>query len=114
MTCGRASGAYAPPVPFRFDAELWQWAGDGAWHFVTVPAGVSDEIEGRTSSALVARRGFGSVRVRVTIGSSTWTTSVFPDKQREAYVLPVKKDVRAREGVVAGDVVGVQLDLLEG
>ena len=97
---------------FRFEAELWLWQGDGAWHFVTVPSDVSDEIEGRTSS--LERRGFGSVRVRVTVGSTTWSTSVFPDKQREAYVLPVKKDVRAREGVAAGDRVGVQLELLEG
>ena len=97
---------------FRFDAELWLWKGDGSWHFVTVPADVSDEIEGRTSS--LERRGFGSVRVRVTIGASTWSTSVFPDKTQEAYVLPVKKDVRAREGVAAGDRVNVQLDLLEG
>ena len=97
---------------FRFEAELWLWQGDGAWHFVTVPSDVSDEIEGRTSS--LERRGFGSVRVRVTVGSTTWSTSVFPDKQREAYVLPVKKDVRTREGVAAGDRVSVQLELLEG
>ena len=97
---------------FRFDAELWRWKGDGAWHFVTVPAEVSDEIEGRTSA--LERRGFGSVRVRVTIGASTWATSVFPDKTQEAYVLPVKKDVRTREGVAEGDRVTVQLDLLEG
>ena len=96
---------------FPFEAELWLWEGDAAWHFVTVPPEISDEIEGRSS--VLARRGFGSVRVRVTIGPSTWSTSVFPDKTRAAYVLPVKKDVRARAGVVAGDVVGVQLELLE-
>ena len=96
---------------FRFDAELWLWQGDAAWHFVTVPADVSDEIEGRT--AVAERRGFGSVRVRVTIGTTSWTTSVFPDKQREAYVLPVKKDVRTKEGLAAGDRTSVVLELLD-
>ena len=96
---------------FRFDAELWLWTGDAAWHFVTVPADVSDEIEGRT--AVGERRGFGSVRVRVTIGATTWSTSVFPDKQRAAYVLPVKKDVRAKEGLAAGDRTTVVLELLD-
>ena len=96
---------------FRFDAELWLWTGDAAWHFVTVPADVSDEIEGRTG--VVERRGFGSVRVRVTIGATSWTTSVFPDKQRGAYVLPVKKDVRAKEGIAAGDRATVVLELLD-
>ena len=96
---------------FRFDAELWLWQGDGAWHFVTVPADVSDEIEGRT--AVAERRGFGSVRVRVTIGATSWTTSVFPDKQREAYVLPVKKDVRKKEGLAAGNRATVVLELVD-
>ena len=97
---------------FRFEAPLWLWAeGKASWHFVTVPPGISDEIEGRTS--VLERRGFGSVRVKVTIGSSTWTTSVFPDKQREAYVLPVKKDVRTREGLDAGARAKVVLELLE-
>ena len=95
---------------FRFEAPLWLWEAEAAWHFVTVPADISDEIEGRSGE----RRGFGSVRVRVTIGSSTWSTSVFPDKKREAYVLPVKKDVRTREAVAAGDRVTVQLELLDG
>ena len=43
-----------------------------------------------------ARRGFGSVRVRATIGSSTWTTSIFPASQA-GYVLPVKRPVRVAE-----------------
>lgn len=97
-------------MSFRFDAELWLWSGDGAWHFVTVPADVSDEIDGRTG--VVERRGFGSVRVRVKIGGTTWTTSVFPDKQRAAYVLPIKKDVRAKESLAAGDRTTVVLELL--
>ena len=96
---------------FRFDAELWLWEGNAAWHFLTVPADVSDEIEGRT--AIGERRGFGSVRVKVTIGSSTWTTSVFPDKKRAAYVLPVKKAVRTKEGLAAGGTAKVFLELLD-
>lgn len=96
---------------FRFEAEVWLYAGDGGWHFLTVPAEVSEEIEGRTAGP---RRGFGSVRVRVTIGATSWTTSVFPDKKRGAYVLPVKKDVRRAEDFAAGDRVDVTFELLDG
>lgn len=96
---------------FRFEAALWLWQGDAAWHFVTVPADVSDEIEGRTAAG--ERRGFGSVRVKVTIGATTWSTSVFPDKKQAAYVLPIKKDVRTREGLSAGDKTKVTLELLD-
>ena len=101
-----APGSYAPDV-HRFEAELWLWKDDAAWHFVSLPDSVADEIDEQAGP----RRGFGSVPVQVTIGSSTWSTSVFPDSKRATYLLPVKKQVRNREGVGAGDVVTVQLSV---
>ena len=96
---------------YRFAAELWLWNGDkGSWHFLTLPADVSDDIEARTADQ---QRGFGSVRVRVTIGTTTWSTSVFPDSKRGAYVLPVKKDVRRAEGIDAGDRADVTIELVD-
>ena len=56
-------------------------------------------------------RGFGSVRVEVTIGATTWRTSIFPGGQR--YALPLKKAVRAAEGIEPGDDVEVRIDTLE-
>jgi hypothetical protein len=38
---------------------------------------------------------------------------VFPAAERQAYMLPVKKDVRRAEGIAAGDRVAVRLELLE-
>ena len=94
----------------RFDAALWLHTGDAAWHFVTLPTDVADAIDDITAGG---RRGFGSVRVTVTIGSTTWNTSVFPDSASESFVLPVKMQVRAREGVGDGDTVAVTLQLAE-
>ncbi len=98
------------PTGYRFRTELWLHQGDAAWHFVTVPGDVSDDIEARTADQ---RRGFGSVRVQVTVGATTWATSVFPDSTRQAYVLPVKKDVRRAEGIEAGDDIDVALQLVD-
>ena len=95
---------------FAFDAEVWLYDGDAAWHFITVPPEISDEIE---AEAPGPRRGFGSVRVRATIGDTTWSTSLFPDNKRGAYVLPVKAEVRKREGVSAGSSVTVGVDLAD-
>ncbi len=95
----------------RFTAELWPWEGEAAWWFLTVPGDVGDDLRARTAGQ---RRGFGSVRVRVTVGGTTWSTSVFPDSKRDAYLLPVKKDVRVREGLEEGDEVAVALQLDEG
>lgn len=94
----------------RFEAEVWRWDGDAAWHFVTVPDDVSDAIEHASGPVRV---GFGSVRVRATIGGTTWATSVFPDKQRQAYLLPVKQAVRRAEGLDAGDRPAVALEVVD-
>lgn len=94
---------------FRFTSFLWEHEGPGAWHFVTVPDEVSDEIADLTDGR---SGGFGSVRVRVTVGGTTWDTSVFPDTKAAAYVLPVKKSVRAGEGLTAGHAVAVTLVVL--
>ena len=91
----------------RFTAELWQWQGDAPWHFVTLPGDLSDDIRARAGS----RVAFGSVKVTVTVGCTTWSTSLFPDKGRGAYLLPMKKDVRLREGLEVGEPVDVALEL---
>ncbi len=96
---------------WEFRAPLWLWKDDGAWHFVSVPQEVSDEIEFVASGR--PRPGFGSVRVEVTIGSSTWRTSLFPSKELEAYVLPVKKAVRVAEGLEVDREATVSLTLVE-
>lgn len=96
---------------YRFEADVWLWeAVEAAWHFVTLPHDVSDEIEQQMAGKT---RGFGSVRVAVTIGSTSWKTSVFPDSKRKAYVLPIKKQVRTREGITAGDRTTVELAVID-
>ena len=88
---------------------LWLWTGESAsWHFITVPEELSDEIR---AHSLGNRAGFGSVRVEATIGEVTWRTSVFPQKSG-GYVLPVKAEVRRRAGIVAGDEISLNLELL--
>ena len=88
---------------------LWIWTGEnGSWHFVAVPEEQSDEIR---AHCLAAMRGFKSARVEATVNGITWRTSVFPMKSG-GYFLPVKKEVRCRAAIAAGDEVTVSLDLL--
>ena len=96
-----------------FDAELWIWDVRRAdsWTFVSLPTDTSAEI--RELVDATPQRGFGSVRVRVTVGSSTWTTSVFPDSTRGSYSLPVKKAVRRAEAWEVGDVATVTVELID-
>jgi hypothetical protein len=97
---------------YTFTARLWAWqARTDSWVFLTVPTEVSDDIADRWVGE---PRGFGSVRVEAALGSSTWRTSVFPSKEEQAYVLPVKKAVRRSEEVDTGDDVEVTLVVLDG
>jgi hypothetical protein len=88
---------------------LWLWTGEkGSWHFFMVPEEQSHEIR---AHCLASMRGFKSTRVEARIGDISWVTSVFPMKSG-GYFLPVKKDVRRRAGIAAGDEVTVKLELL--
>jgi hypothetical protein len=87
-------------LEFTFDAEIWQTGSMAAWHFVSLPPEAGDEIRDRVD---LARPGFGSVRVDVTVGGTRWQTSIFPDTKRGTYVLPLKAAARHAEGLVAGD-----------
>jgi hypothetical protein len=97
-------------VIYLFDAELWLWDArqSDAWTFLNLPQEASAEIR---EIAGIHPRGFGSVRVTVTLGKTVWKTSIFPDAKAGVYVLPLKKAVRKAEGIAAGDTVTVKVEL---
>jgi hypothetical protein len=96
---------------YRFDADLWAWSEHpGSWWFVTLPEDAADEIDDQQRGP---RRGFGAVKVRVTLGGSTWVTSIFPSKEQASYVLPIKSAVRAKEKVPDGARVTLALELID-
>ncbi|TFC28792.1 DUF1905 domain-containing protein [Cryobacterium sp. TMT1-3] len=95
-------------VTFEFQAALWEATSTSFWVFLSLPTDVTDEIRERST---VPRRGFGSIPVTVSIGNTSWTTSIFPDSKRNSYVLPVKKAVRTQQGLAVGDTAAIVLSL---
>jgi len=95
---------------FSFTAEVWEHEGPAAWHFVSLPEDVADEIEATFGHRAA---GFGSLRVEVTVGATRWSTSIFPDRRRGTYVLPVKKAVREAEQLAAGATPTMQLRVID-
>lgn len=92
---------------FTFEAIVWEDTGGHApMRFLDVPPAVADEIEATYGHRAA---GFGSIKVEVAIGGSTWSTSLFPSDARKTYVLPVKKPVRQKERIDDGDTVAVRL-----
>lgn len=94
-----------PDYTLEFEAPVWLYTGQAAWHFVTLPDEAGDQVRFVAGQ----RQGFGSVRVRATVGATSWTTSVFPDRKSGSFLLPVKADVRKREAISAGDRIAVSL-----
>ncbi len=95
----------------RFETELFLWEGDASsWVFAALPEDVADEVEAQAGPP----RGFGAVRVEVTLGGTTWRTSVFPSKSAGTYLLPVKRPVLRAEGAAPGDRVRIGLTVVGG
>ena len=95
-----------PDRTHSFEAELWLYPGEkAAWHFITVPLEISQEIRFFAGST----NGFGSVKVSVRIGGSRWSTSLFPDRKSGCYFLPLKAGVRKAENITTGDRVSVEV-----
>lgn len=93
-----------------FEAALWPWAARPNWVFLTLDPALVDAVR---LGAMMAPRGWGSVRVEAEIEGIRWQTSLFPERSTGLYVLPVKAAVRRRLGVAAGDRVTVCLKLLD-
>lgn len=95
------------PVYFSFSAKVWVYPGTNPWFFVTVPKKESEILKGIMKN--YPRRGFGAVKTEVTIGNTSWTTSVFPESLSGMYILPVKKQVRIREDLYESDIAHIIL-----
>lgn len=94
---------------FSFRARVWMYPGATAsWHFLSVPEKTSMTIKKQFGTYA---KGWGSLPVDVTIGKTSWKTSLFPDTKRKAYLLPLKAAVRKREDMDVNDLVEVTIAL---
>src|SRR5688572_28510801 len=83
-----------PNHRYRMDSEVLLYPSIAGWHFLSLPQKQSEEIK-KTFAPL--KRGWGSLPVHVTIGTTHWSTSIFPDKKSGTYLLPLKADVRKKD-----------------
>jgi hypothetical protein len=95
-------------VEFESDIVEWDARRADSWYFAVVPAELSADIREIPRPP----RGFGSVRVRASIGATTWTTSIFPGSDG-TYVLPLKKAVRTAEQLDPDGSCAVGLEILD-
>lgn len=87
---------------FVLKSKVWVYPGMASWRFITVPKKESEAIRKKHGTHA---RGWGSLPVTITIGGTSWNTSIFPDKKSGTYLLPLKAAVRKAEGIFDGDTV---------
>ena len=73
---------------------------------MTLPANLSKRIQTLTTAQL---KPFGSFHVKARTSLSRWETSLFRDTKRNAFLLPVKADVRRKEKIKSGDTIEVSI-----
>lgn len=93
---------------YKAHSKVWKYPGFGGWHFVHVDKKQSKEIQEVFGEL---KRGWGSLPVVVTIGKTSWKTSIFPDKKAGVYILGIKAEVRKKENISIGDKVKFTIEI---
>lgn len=91
----------------KVKAHLWVHDGPAPWHFATIEKRFAEKLKDNYHHP---RRGFGAIPVNVIVGKTKWKTSIFPDRDG-SYLLPVKKEVRNKEGIKAGETIRLDIEL---
>ena len=87
-------------MDLEFAGEVVWWRGPAPYHFVALPEPQAARLR------VVASRvtyGWGCIPATVSLGATTFTTSIFP--RDGGFMVPVKVAARRAEGVELGDDV---------
>ena len=93
-------------MDLTFVGDMFEWRGPSPFHFVRVP---DDESQMIRDVASMVSYGWGVIPVRVSVGMTTVTTSLFP--KDGGYLVPIKNAVRLSEEIKVGDAVHVNLSI---
>lgn len=92
---------------YKIKAKIFKWTGKGAWFFIRIEKETAEIIKDNFG---MFAAGWGSLPVNVTLGNSTWKTSIFPDKG--TYLLPIKSQIRKAEQIHESDTLYIHLEIV--
>lgn len=84
-------------VKYTFKAEPWQYKAPGGWFFVSFPVDLAEEIRNMFRSE---EEGWGRLKANAKIGNSEWKTAIWFDTKQNTYFLPLKAEIRKKEGII--------------
>jgi hypothetical protein len=89
---------------YTYTLRVWLWPGSMPWHFVTLPKDLFTQLRSKLPK--------GMIKVKATLGKTSWDTSLFPHSKDGSFIMPIKKSVREKEGIFARDEVRVRIELI--
>lgn len=93
-------------MEFTFVGAVVEWRGPSPYYYAQVPPQVSADI---AEVAASVSYGWGAIPVEARIGSTAFSTSLFPKDGR--YLLPLRDAVRRAEGIAVDDRLSVEMQL---
>ncbi len=58
-----------------------------------------------------SEEGWGRLKAKATINKTSWKTSMWFDTKLDTYLLPIRKDIRKKEGLVEDTQIKVSIEL---
>lgn len=86
-------------IKYEFSAKVWQYSSPGGWYFISLPTDISKEIR---ENLKWQEEGWGRLKARAKIGNSEWETAIWFDSKHNAYLLPLKAEIRKKENIETG------------
>jgi hypothetical protein len=93
-------------MKFEISGTVIEWRGPAPFYFLPTPMEVTEEIE-------IYKReltyGWGVIPAKVTIGTTTVTTSLIP--RDGSFYIPLKDAVRRPNEISVGDLISLELEI---
>ena len=93
-------------MQIQFNGAVIEWRGPAPFYFVAVPGDESADIE---AIAADVTYGWGAIPASISIGVTTFRTSLFP--KDGGYLVPLKAAVRSAEHINLGQTVTLQVTI---
>ena len=93
-------------LKFEISGTVIEWRGPAPFYFLPTPLEVTEQIE---TYKRELSYGWGVIPAKVTIGSTTVTTSLIP--RAGSFYVPLKDAIRRPNQISVGDEVTLKLEL---
>ena len=94
-------------IKYEFFAKPYQYSSTPdkvCWVFVSLPKEISIEIR---NNFKMLEEGWGRLKITAKVGNSEWKTAIWFDTKEDTYLLPLKAEIRKKEGISLDEEIGV-------